>query len=255
MPFPQKITVKDSKVIKIAHKYLAELHELTINREKCVSCGQCSISCPKDAIIFHSPSDLDQSVDTSQHAYIIDMIDPEKCVFCGNCTIFCPFEAIYITNNGILQKISDMKIIKYRSIPTLKIQEIVCTNPDHKAKIYWEGEIAISNHFPSEMKKKKEYYSNFCPEKCNRCANVCPTDAISFIPLEKLKENENAVIINQEKCIKCSACQQVCPEKIFSIIWTNIKSKGPFNPVFWEPLRDKLLNQKVVMRSKLNTTQ
>ena len=39
---------------------------------------------------------------------------------------------------------------------------------------------------------------------CTKCAQRCPSDAITFKPYEKHE-------IDQEKCIKCDICRQICP--------------------------------------------
>jgi len=39
---------------------------------------------------------------------------------------------------------------------------------------------------------------------CTKCAQVCPGEAIEFLPHEKH-------VVDTEKCIKCDSCRQVCP--------------------------------------------
>ena len=49
---------------------------------------------------------------------------------------------------------------------------------------------------------------------CTKCAQVCPVDAIAFLPHEKHE-------VDTEKCIKCDSCRLVCP--VEAVI---TKSKG-----------------------------
>ena len=39
---------------------------------------------------------------------------------------------------------------------------------------------------------------------CGACVNVCPVEAISM--------KDGKAVINQEKCIKCGKCLTVCPQ-------------------------------------------
>lgn len=43
-----------------------------------------------------------------------------------------------------------------------------------------------------------------CPDGCNKCAEVCPTNAIKL----------NPVNIDLGLCVFCPLCEEVCPEKI-----------------------------------------
>lgn len=43
-----------------------------------------------------------------------------------------------------------------------------------------------------------------CAEGCNKCADVCPTNAVEL----------NPVTVDLGKCVFCPLCQEVCPEKI-----------------------------------------
>ena len=43
---------------------------------------------------------------------------------------------------------------------------------------------------------------------CGSCADVCPEDAIS--------EGENAYVIDGDLCIDCGLCQDECPEDAIS---------------------------------------
>ena len=53
-----------------------------------------------------------------------------------------------------------------------------------------------------EIKKK----SDCCG--CTACANACPKSCI-----EMIEDSEGFLypVVNEEKCIKCNACEKVCP--------------------------------------------
>lgn len=51
---------------------------------------------------------------------------------------------------------------------------------------------------------------------CYFCIDVCPVKAISVS--EHMSKKGYAVIeVNQEKCIQCGSCFQMCPDYVFEI--------------------------------------
>ena len=54
--------------------------------------------------------------------------------------------------------------------------------------------------------------------ECGNCARHCPTEAIEMIPLE---DNDEMWVpaVNEEKCIGCGACENLCPARPFSAIY------------------------------------
>ncbi|MFH1087137.1 MAG: NADH-ubiquinone oxidoreductase-F iron-sulfur binding region domain-containing protein, partial [Chloroflexota bacterium] len=53
------------------------------------------------------------------------------------------------------------------------------------------------------------------PEKCGRgcehCVLTCPTKAV-------VSDEQNAKVIDQEKCTKCGTCQEVCPPEYNAVV-------------------------------------
>ena len=53
---------------------------------------------------------------------------------------------------------------------------------------------------------------------CGNCARHCPAGAIEMVPLEE--DDEKWVpVVNEEKCIGCGACENLCPARPFSAIY------------------------------------
>lgn len=56
--------------------------------------------------------------------------------------------------------------------------------------------------------------------ECGACARHCPTAAITMVPSDP--DNLNSIpipAINEEKCIGCGACENLCPARPFSAIY------------------------------------
>ncbi len=54
--------------------------------------------------------------------------------------------------------------------------------------------------------------------ECGNCARHCPTGAIEMVPLED-DEEIWVPAVNEEKCIGCGACENLCPARPFSAIY------------------------------------
>lgn len=245
MAFPKVTKTVDGTQIKIQEKYLVEKYELVLDRLKCVGCGQCSIVCPKEAIRFGPAAAVYENKPKDLNASVVDSIDPEKCVYCGTCTVFCPFDAIHLYKND--KKIPDerLEVNTEKALPKLESEEIFADNIKRKVKVYWDGEIDVTYEIPDKKSEFKQYYMNKCPGDCRKCEEICPTDAISFNDEDKAFETKDFIQVDDEKCIKCSACMLVCPQDNFKVKWTDIKTSGAYNAIFWDPIRKRLLDQEV----------
>ncbi|MBR4390146.1 MAG: 4Fe-4S binding protein [Prevotella sp.] len=55
---------------------------------------------------------------------------------------------------------------------------------------------------------------------CGNCARHCPTGAIEMVPSDPEDEESVTVpVVNEEKCIGCGACENLCPARPFSAIF------------------------------------
>jgi len=65
---------------------------------------------------------------------------------------------------------------------------------------------------------------------CGKCASVCPVGAIQMVKITcdqcvmKCDENGNKrcamiPVVNEERCIGCGACENLCPSRPFSAIY------------------------------------
>ena len=55
---------------------------------------------------------------------------------------------------------------------------------------------------------------------CGNCARHCPAGAIRMVPLDPNRKGSPKIpIVNEERCIGCGACEDLCPARPFSAIY------------------------------------
>ena len=92
----------------------------TVERKKCVGCGQCVKNCPEDAIIL----------DDKKKA----VIDREKCVGCGQCVVVCRYGAPTVeweeSSEIVNKKIAEYAYAVMLGKPGLHINVIMNVSPN-----------------------------------------------------------------------------------------------------------------------------
>jgi len=243
----------DKKLV-LERKTLVKRHVLTLDANQCVGCGICEAICPKESPKLSSPVTQDGRLLQKPQ---VDF-EADKCIFCGECVDLCPTNAIRLEINGepripviefeafpILRKVIaiDAKKCWYGAIATdceIKCQEecptdaidvtvqnmgkepagrivdfkmleeecIFCKKCESACP---EDAISVIKPFRGSL----QLDTNLCPEGCQICADICPTEALSIGEDKKL-------VITEEFCVYCGACQQVCPEKVIKVDRTEV---------------------------------
>ena len=54
---------------------------------------------------------------------------------------------------------------------------------------------------------------------CGNCSRHCPTGAIIMVPMDPDDKNSlKRPVVNEERCIGCGACENLCPSRPYSAI-------------------------------------
>ena len=243
----------DKKLV-LERKTLVKRHVLTLDANQCVGCGICEAICPKESPKLSSPVTQDGRLLQKPQ---VDF-EADKCIFCGECVDLCPTNAIRLEINGepripviefeafpILRKViaidakkcwygaiaADCEIKCQEECPTdaidvtvqnmgkepagrivdFKVLEEECIFCKKCESACPEDAISVIKPFRGSL----QLDTNLCPEGCQICADICPTEALSIGEDKKL-------VITEEFCVYCGACQQVCPEKAIKVDRTEV---------------------------------
>ncbi|MGM0419539.1 MAG: RnfABCDGE type electron transport complex subunit B [Bacillota bacterium] len=176
----------------------------------CLGFGDCEVVCPFDAITMNENN--------------LPVVDPEKCTACNKCVEKCPHDLF------VLAPMSGQNHIRCSSHDSgkfvRKICEVGCIACQQCVKVCPVDAIEMQDNL-AVLDYEKCINCGLCAEKCptntidfygkkithieitddcvgcTRCAPACPVDAISG----ELKEKH---VIDQEKCIQCGICYDVC---------------------------------------------
>ncbi len=102
-------------------------------------------------------------------------------------------------------------------------------NQGHRTMRYPDGPTPA---LPSHFRGVPALDASRCPDGCRKCADACPTDAITF--------TEGRAAIDLGRCIFCPECEAACPEK--AIAFTDdhrlsVRSRADFRIEPGETLR------------------
>ena len=255
-------------------KMVTRRHVLGLNRNRCVGCGTCMLTCPQEAITRTPPVVEDGHLKTKP---VMD-IDPDLCVFCGECVALCPTRALRLTVNGeetlpvweyevfpaLLREVAvdiskcrpdcglvcqdscptDVIKVTTRTSPSGEVEEIVNVSVDEKGCIYCrqcedacpEGAFTVTMPYEGTIRID----ASRCPEGCAACAEICPTDALLM--------EDGQLVLNERYCLYCGACEVVCPEegavrvRRYRFLHTPIKSGA------WRNALEKLISMDALIR-------
>jgi ferredoxin len=216
------------------------LFGMKLDREACVSCGNCERACPMNCVDAKGK-----------------ILRRDRCVLCLNCAGSCvvgaldygfvpPVKAIK-TRRTFLQKsgsaLAYLAGLSYLAGPTLRdLGRFLRGNPSDTAEFIDRigppgavsaehfasrcigclacaaacpvGIIRVDRHFRPQL----DYAHGYCQYNCTECGYVCPTEALLPLPRDKKQKTRialsdftraNCVVVTRQQ--SCGACAEVCP--------------------------------------------
>jgi len=260
----------DDESVVLERKMITRAHLLTLDREKCVGCELCVAVCPKEAIEY-VPGEIEEGKLVRRPT--VD-IDPEKCNFCGECVVVCPVNALSLLVDGeprlpileleafpALTKEITVDASKVRpkmvesceaSCPTEvitvevkrgktgRITKVLDVRVDESDCIYCKqcevacpGAFKVTHPFEGIIRLQ----SSLCPEGCQACADVCPTDALVM--------SEGRLKLDERFCLYCGACTQVCPVPEALVVRRHRVRHAPIKSGAWIEALKKLISTEM----------
>lgn len=257
----------DEKLV-LERKMIVNPYRLELARDKCIGCQIGILACPKEAVVL-SPALLEDGRLAKKP--LVD-IDTAKCNFCGECVILCPVGALRMTVNreakiptvemeafptltkeiavevekceptcelacqescpvdcieveverdeeGKLIRILDVKIDREKCIYCVQC-EAACPEGAITVTKPWEGHVALD--------------ISRCPEGCQACVDVCPTDALLM--------KDGQLILDERFCLYCGACQEVCPEEGAIVVTRHRVLHSQIKSSAWKDALEKLVS-------------
>ena len=141
----------------------------------------------------------------------------QHCTACQLCVSVCP--------NGVLRPSTDLSRFMQ---PEMSFERGYCRPECNKCSQVCPTEAIVpvtvaeksAIHIGHAVWIRKNCIPIVDGQECGNCARHCPTGAIMMIPSDSNNpESLKIPIINEERCIGCGACENLCPARPFSAIY------------------------------------
>ncbi len=201
--------------------------KIKIDSKSCILCGECVALCPLKALIMKVDGEEISTVEKNDSfpsllksikviketvsvyddgcfsldtLHKTDQLELSRCSpECElRCQNECPTEAISVlsqkSDSGKIEKIVDVKIDESKCI-YCKRCELVCPFDSIRVQKPFYGRLDLD--------------ASACSKDCVVCQEVCPSGAIRRV--------DGNLVISNDFCVFCSACEKVCPEKSITV--------------------------------------
>ena len=262
------------QVLTLLRPMITRRYELMADHEKCCGCHICEIVCPREAITL---SDAVLSDGRLLEKPRVD-IDAAKCSFCGECVALCPTHALSMTVNcqpevpvvkadafpklirtntvdqGVLGASTDVSYIDncpvlaisadvqrdaagwVIAVRDVRVDEEMCINCTRCMEEGPKRGFTVTKPY----KGRARLNVALCPAGCQACADVCPTNAITY--------DGTRVALDQRFCLFCGACENVCPAEGAIRIERTGFEHTPVESGAWAEALEKLVSYHQVTR-------
>ena len=246
----------------ITRRYL-----LKLDRGKCIGCDLCAAVCPQESVGL-LPGTVKEGKLVQPPT--VD-INPETCNFCGECVIVCPVNALSMLVDGqasipvlelevfpALTKDITVEAAKLppelaatceESCPTevitvemkrdregqpVAVQEVRVDESDciycKQCEAACPDAFSVTHPFEGVIRLE----ASLCPDACQACADVCPTDALVM--------QDGKLILDERFCLFCGACTQVCPVPEALTVRRHRVRHAPIKSGAWIAALEKLIS-------------
>ncbi len=194
-----------------------------IDRSRCISCFNCIDQCDKKAVTYtYNKRNKDESViSKSKRGFILFFITTVASLFFNKILLF----SRTITKSRKIKKLFPVTPPGSVSVKHFTQNCISC----HLCVSKCPNNVLLPSVFDyglsGIMQPKMDYSHGFCAYDCNICSQVCPTDAIKPISIDKGKLIQigtvtqikmNCIVYSNGK--ECGACSEHCPTKAVYLI-------------------------------------
>lgn len=212
-------------------------YEFAVDHEQCCGCKLCETICPHEAITI-SPAELAEGRVVKAPRV---GVEPAKCSFCGECVAICPTHAMsmiindqpeipvikaeafptltrtMIVDQAACQATADVAYVDncptgsihaevergadglVTRVTAVAVNEGTCVNCTQCMEQGPRGAFTVTKPY----KGRAFLNAALCPTGCQACADVCPTNAITY--------DGKQVALDSRFCLFCGACENVCP--------------------------------------------
>ncbi len=141
----------------------------------------------------------------------------QHCTACQLCVSACP--------NGVLHPSTDLKTLMQ---PVMDFDRGYCRPECNRcSQVCPTGAIRpitvadkSATHVGHAVWIRKNCVAATDNVRCGNCARHCPTEAIIMVPIDpSVKRGPAIPTIDENKCIGCGACENLCPARPFSAIY------------------------------------
>ncbi|MHC1635261.1 MAG: 4Fe-4S binding protein [Candidatus Methanospirareceae archaeon] len=186
--------------------------EIYIDEEKCNFCGICARFCDALLLIEKEPSP------SAPLPFSKLLVDEDKCDYCGICEDICPEGAIKVRRRrGEAEKIE----VKIKG--KIRIRDEDCSRCGWCAFVCPYDAIDLKKPFEGEIRLKD--IEKCDPSGCRVCRDICPSHAWYV--------RDNKMVVEEEVCIYCGACENACPEKVIEVRRTKV-NHSPLADTPWK---------------------